>query len=238
MRPITIVSQSTKVSPQDLAALVRALQDQCDKHFSPAWGVYAKLSAIAADPAVPYDPKGQEVIRLLDHSDQAGALGYHTDLPSGVPEGFAFVLDTVNDGLPWQPTVSHELLEQLLDPWCSLCVPAKLPGAFGKDTGKVAVVALEDADPVEDDVYSIDGVPVSNFVLPAWFTAAGTRYDFLGKLHAPLTLTPGGYISYSTTLGSWKQITAKEAFSKTSFSRHARRRRWHAERRKRSRQGT
>jgi hypothetical protein len=57
-------------------------------------------------------------------------------------------------------------------------------------------VAFEIADPVQSDCYNVQGVTVSSFVLPSWFdpdAAAGERFDFLGRLSAPFTLSKGGY---------------------------------------------
>jgi len=59
-------------------------------------------------------------------------------------------------------------------------------------------------DAVQDENYEIDGVSVSNFVLPLYFTPGaerGSRNDFLGHKHDGKTLesfgiNPGGYIGF------------------------------------------
>ena len=59
-------------------------------------------------------------------------------------------------------------------------------------------------DAVQDEKYKVDGVWVSNFVLPLYFTAdpeKGGRNDFLGRLYKKTTLSsfginPGGYIGF------------------------------------------
>jgi hypothetical protein len=59
-------------------------------------------------------------------------------------------------------------------------------------------------DAVQDERYLIDGVEVSNFLLPLYFTASaerGGRNDFLGRRHNGKTLlsfgvNPGGYIGF------------------------------------------
>jgi len=67
------------------------------------------------------------------------------------------------------------------------------------------LTAQELCDAVENDVYniSINGkqVSVSNFLLPAWFDyspEAGSKFDYLGKLKAPFTMTSGGYLILMT----------------------------------------
>ena len=56
----------------------------------------------------------------------------------------------------------------------------------------------EAADPVEDQFFDIDGFKMSNFVTPAWFEPhpliGHTKFDELGNLSAPFTLSKGGYI--------------------------------------------
>ena len=62
----------------------------------------------------------------------------------------------------------------------------------------------EMCDAVQAETYEIDGVTVSNFVLPLYFTGgdeAGGRNDFLGRAYNGKTLrsfgvNPGGYIGF------------------------------------------
>jgi hypothetical protein len=66
---------------------------------------------------------------------------------------------------------------------------------------------FEMCDAVQAEIYEIDGVPVSNFLLPLYFTGTrdvdevGARNDFLGRSHGGSTLrsfgiNPGGYIGF------------------------------------------
>jgi hypothetical protein len=63
---------------------------------------------------------------------------------------------------------------------------------------------LEVCDPVQNESYAIDGIHVSNFVLPLYYTASAERTgrnDFLGTNHHGRTLrsfgvNPGGYVGY------------------------------------------
>jgi len=58
--------------------------------------------------------------------------------------------------------------------------------------------AYEMCDPVEEDTFMVDGIAMSNFVHPSWFEPfkhpSGTRFDHLGKLKKPFTMTKGGYV--------------------------------------------
>jgi hypothetical protein len=59
-------------------------------------------------------------------------------------------------------------------------------------------------DAVQDESYEVDGVEVSSFVLPLYFTLeeqAGGRNDFLGRAHGGKKLrsfgiNPGGYVGF------------------------------------------
>jgi hypothetical protein len=198
MRTITIVNQSSMVSPADLAAAVVALQLQVSQHFAAAWGIDCNLQS-STDPNV-----AGEKIFLLDTIDQADALGYHTLDNTDAPVGFVAVKTTEDAGDHWQSTLSHELLEQLLDPDAS-CV------AVVSFQGKATGMAYEACDAVENDEYEINGVPVSNFLLPKWFdSGAKGPFDYMGKLAASLTMSAGGYVAFTTTLKTWRQVFAKK----------------------------
>ncbi len=200
MRTIYIANQSSLVSAGVLAQAIAALQVQVWRDFTPAWGIYAQLLPAAAP------PPGVEVINLLDNSDQADALGYHTVNAADKPVGYVFVKTTMQAGDAWTATLSHELLEQLADPW--VCATAVAPWL-----GKQAAIAMEVGDPVENDEYAIGAVKLSNFILPPWFVAqppAGARVDFLGTLKGKsLSMSKGGYVAYTADLSNWQQSFAE-----------------------------
>jgi hypothetical protein len=201
MRIITLVNQSRMFAPADLATAVAALQIQLDQHVAPAWGQTAQL-ATDTSPQV-----GREEIALVDSETQADALGWHTETAQLVPQGIIQVAYTIANGDKWQSTLSHEVVEQLLNPWVDRYVIAPW-------LGRTAVLPQEGADAVEGDEYEINGVPVSNFVLPAWFQAwapVGAQVDYLNTLKGrPLTMSPGGYMSYSYTMRTWSQSFAEK----------------------------
>lgn len=77
-----------------------------------------------------------------------------------------------------------------------------------------AGVYVHNCDAVESDSYLVDGVAVSNFVLQAFFDAhaeTGSKFDFLGKLRAPFSMSRGGYQITRTEPGKTSQIFAAAA---------------------------
>src|SRR6266536_53666 len=193
---ITVVNKSTLVSDDDVKQMTRACAAQLRLHAAPLWGrrvipvVYSSTEADA--------PPGAWVVAILDDPDQADALGWHTEDQGELIFGRVFarpVLDNGGDALTKPLSVasvlSHEVLETYVDPNVNLWA----------DRGDGVAVALEVGDPVESDSYSVtvDGteVTVSNFVSPHWFdpqSSSGDRFDYLGTVVAPFTMTPGGYI--------------------------------------------
>jgi hypothetical protein len=85
-------------------------------------------------------------------------------------------------------TACHELFEMVIDPIANLWAEA----ADGTE------YAYEMCDPVEEDTFLVDGIEMSNFLHPSWFEPfkhpAGTKYDHLGLLKKPFSMTKGGYV--------------------------------------------
>lgn len=185
---------------------MNALQRQASENFAPAWGIDARLNFVPSSSAKGWQGKWNLII--TDTSDEAGALGYHDLTPDGLPVGKVFAKTDLQYGAKWSVTASHELTEMLLDPWINLTAFDPRRGLF---------VAFEAADAVEADElgYTIDGVLVSDFVLPAFFdpTALGRKnalFSWRSHVSAPFQLAAGGYESVFVPGRGWSQNTARE----------------------------
>ena len=209
MITIAIINQSTVLTDAQVAPMVAALQTQVSRDFAPIWGIDARLLFVGQGQR---PPAGAWQLVVLDDSDQAGALGYH-EVQGDLPYGLAFAKSDIQDGLQPSVTVSHELLEMLLDPWIFSVVLLDHGGGTVFGNGGV-MLAEEVCDAVEADNYGyqIDGVLVSDFVTPAWFGSPGTRFDFCGHCTKAYQLLPGGYIGVRHyRAGQWGQVTAQAA---------------------------
>lgn len=199
---IALLNYSSKVTDSDAAWMARACNAQIIKQLAPAyerepWPVtlYDDISRLPIGSCYP--------IVILDTSDYPGALGYHDD-DVGFIYGRVFVNPVIENGgggilsgnVSVSGVLSHEVCELFCDSEINLW--AKGPMTTNGDQ-----YAVEVCDPVEADEFSISVgsiwgkklVNVSNFVTPAWFKLKGSGlYDYLGKLHAPFTMTPGGYM--------------------------------------------
>jgi len=169
----------------DYNALIAALQKFLDEHFVPIWGYLAKLVTYPDLKSVPAD---QWQFLFIDDADTAGALGYHDLTKNGQPVSKIFVKTTIADKELVSVTACHELAEMLIDPGAQLWAQ-KPDGSF---------VAYEMSDPVEEQTFDVDGVAMSNFVLPSYFESwkhpKGTKFDYLGKLTKPFQIAKGGYL--------------------------------------------
>ncbi len=188
---------------------IRAVNRQIVEDFQPYWNLAGQLrlegsSGDRPDADNPEDMQGEAIIYLWDEADVPNALGYHEANYRGIPFGFVFVDIATELGEPWTVTFSHEALELIGDRQANLLVQGPNP----HDQDKVVYHWHEMCDAVQDEHYEIDGIAVSNFVLPLYFTPgleSGSRNDFLGDSHlvdgAHRTLpsfgvNPGGYVGF------------------------------------------
>jgi hypothetical protein len=186
-----------------IAAYCAAIQKGLDGDFGPRYNRSCTLAVLGdAKDLAP----GDLLMGLFATLDQAGALGYHEpdeleDLTIANPliGKISPVLDA-QDGAQLSQTLDHEVKEALEDLLCDSIIQCA--------DGRLA--ADECCDAVEQDSYTIDGVALSNFVLPGWYTGKG-KFDFLGKLSAPMTVDAGGYCQFLDPAAGWQQVTSSLA---------------------------
>ncbi len=182
--PVTIacINKAKTSLGVDFDALTAALQKCYDTFFVPVWGYPVKLYNTTK--AKPTDWQ----FIYFENADQAGALGFHDLTKKGQPFSKIFVKSTIDDNEKVSVTACHELFEMAIDPVANLWAQANDGTEY----------AYEMCDPVEEDTFEVNGIAMSNFVHPTWFEPfkhpAGTKYDHLGKLKAPYSMTKGGYI--------------------------------------------
>jgi hypothetical protein len=205
---ISIVNHSNgQVTDEDLQKAIRAINRQIQEDFAPYWGMSAVLrlegrSAETPETVELADLRGDAVIYLWNQADVDDALGYHFQNNRGIPFGFVFTEIAQSIGEPWSVTLSHEALELIADPETNLLVMGPHP-----TDDREVFHWFEMCDAIQAETYELDGIPVSNFLLPLYFTGTretdevGARNDFLGRTYGGQTLTsfginPGGYIGF------------------------------------------
>lgn len=198
---IAVINKSTLVSDADAKTMWLACKNQIYYHAAPLLhkrfmdSVFVPTGGVAKSTDFP--------LVILDDPDQANALGYHTEDPNGKVWGRVFARPVFDNGgtalhgaLSVSSVLSHEMLETFAD----------LNVNLWADRFDGTMVAVEIADPVENDSYEVNSldanglavkVSVSNFVLNEWFdpqAALTARFDYMRLVKAPLTMSPGGYI--------------------------------------------
>ena len=185
------------ISDSQIRKDIPAWESAANRDFSPYWHTaQVRIELVTSAPA------GSFSALFVKNGPIRGALAYHT-VTRGVPQ--IVVYAGVADFYGYSNSVSftHELFETLADPSISMtnqgypypdvclvgsaCAP-QLPGT---------VWFNEVCDPVEADVYAINGVPISDFVTPNWFNDE-TRgpVDFMNILERPFLVDRGGYAQF------------------------------------------
>ena len=197
---IALISESKRVSPAYLSQVAAALGKQAARDFLPAWGVAA---TVAAFPNRKATPAGYWPIVIQDNIHEPGAAGFHTDSNH---QPYSLVQYSPD----WTVTASHELLEMMADPWGNRLKSVSLPAMPGFKAQKVQML-VEVADPCEAFSYTVDDVPVSDFLLKSWYDPLSAAHSkpcsFMGKLMTPREVANGGYCSFVAKDGAWYQIT-------------------------------
>jgi hypothetical protein len=188
LQKIQVTNQAATVSPEEALLWTLACAEQVRNEFAAAWGFIPPTVSFSPDGSV--DPGAFHVL-IVDDATQAGLLGFHDEDDEGKPRAFVFAKTARDFGEEPSVTLSHEILEMVLDPTCSLWHQAP--------DGKLR--ALEAADAVQGDSYvkrvGDTDVRVSNFVTAAYFDTTpipGESFDYMGKLTRPCpAMSPGGY---------------------------------------------
>lgn len=198
-RYIALVSQTPKLHIADLTAVAAAIQKQVTRDFGPIWGVQANVAAFAHPQDVPHD-YWSVVVR--DDLDRPEAAGFHED-DLGQPGALVRWTDD------WSVTASHEALEMLADPWGRHLVASQSP----RDPGERVKFLVEVCDPCSNELYTVNGIKVSDFYTPRFFdpvSLSSVRYSFTGAITRPRQVLQGGYLA-------WHDLKSKKWWHRAWF---------------------
>jgi hypothetical protein len=194
----------------DFDKLITAMQVFVDNYVAPVWGTPAKLVKTRSI------KKNAWAIVFLDNADAPNALAYHDLTPDGLPISKVFVKTTLDNKDLVSVSASHELVEMLVDPAINLMTTGPDPRLM---------YAYESADPVEALSFPINGIPMTDFVYPAYFETfhkpGSVKFDHLDEVKKPFHILTGGYqIIFKN--GKWTEIYGSKAKEK-KFKREDRR---------------
>lgn len=211
---ISVINHSKGlITDEELEFAIRAINRQIAEDFEPYWSFGGKLRLEGRSETSPSkdtlaDMRGDAVIYVWNKPKAGNPRGYHDHNNQGIPFGFVFTELSRELDEKWSVTLSHEALELIADPENNLFVQGPHP-TKRKHT---VFYYYEMCDAVQDEDYEIDGIKVSNFVLPLYFTSSaekGGRNDFLsrkydafgklapdGKTLKSFGINPGGYLGF------------------------------------------
>jgi len=203
MLRVSVLNESTLVTDAAVRAMLPALEKQWNRDLRPVWGIdRVKLAYV---PKHGVARPGSWWLVFLDDSKQAHRRAYHDLTDEGLPISKVFVRTILADHASLSVGASHELCEMAVDPW--------LNNAYQDAQG--VFWAGEICDPVQDDAYGyrIDGVLVSDFVTPDWFSHAHStrRVDFKRRVGRAFRVLAGGYAQRFEGKRGWVQVRGKQA---------------------------
>jgi len=198
---ISIINQTRgEISDADLLAAVRAINQQIEYDFTPYWSMSAMLrveGTLLQQPRANTAAavmRGDAVIYVSSQTADSDPEGFHDRNYRGIPYGVVYSDVSEKIGDPWQVTLSHEVIELIADPQANNYVQGPKPG----DARKKVFFWFELCDAVSSQTYEIAGVPLQNFLLPAYFEppVPGARTNFLGTKLRPFGIAPKSYVGY------------------------------------------
>jgi len=203
---VTDAAHGGPLNPATLAQIAGALGDYLNKYVAAYWGG-AGTYAVRAGSGAKDIHAGEIVCAILDNLPNApGAVAYHDVTGKEVPVVFLArneCTSVMTGADSVSSALSHELAETAGDPACNL---------WARDSKYEWAHELCDA--VQEWGFALDGVAVSDFVLPAFFAPGsagpwnylGTRPGSSQALKAALATAPGGYQIRSNAGGKEVQI--------------------------------
>lgn len=203
---IKIHNLSTCISDADVQHMVDALNILLPQ-FCEAWKL-GKFKVLKADKECK-DAKSDYTFYMVDSADAklSDADGYvfaKTVLDCG---GATLWRD--DETVTVASALSHEIMETLLDRYCNMWVQSSVG----------TMISFEICDPVQNCIVrtaAADGtvVGLANFILPEWMNPradAQSKFDHLGVLSSPFSMSTGGYVIVLGTDGApdWIKMGTK-----------------------------
>lgn len=179
------------------ANAVTVVQKQLTRDFAPAWGVTATLRYTT----VANDVRTGEVAVWIKDTEAGcwyctGFVATRTLDVYGKPIIQIFMDKVRALNIAPAYVLGHELMEYLVNPQGTFQV-------LRSDIGQVKVYRLEICDAVQRHMYTIDGLLVSNFTLPAFWGIFNGPYDYMNKILSPFGTTEAdGELSFFTVVAT------------------------------------
>jgi hypothetical protein len=234
---ISVINRS-RLAEGEVRHALRAINRQITRDFAPAWSLGADVRLSGKGETVArLRRRGHAVVQLRNRPPAKMPPGFHAadgSLPDAVIyTELAAVVRLRDPWLVWTADLSHEILELIADPEVNILVKGPHPARRTHTVFHYREVC----DPVQATTYRVDGVTLSNFVLPHYYNGDGERKGHNDFLRAgvdafrwleggyigfwdPAAGKGGGYVTYPQP--SPREAHALRARAKGPFSRHRR----------------
>lgn len=193
---IAVTSRSKEISSQELRKVLKAINIQLRDHFAPYWNIMGSVKYVS--PREVLDGNGEDALIWIDDKPEKdeGYLGFHDRLEgSSLPYGVVYLSVAKELKEHYSTTLSHEVLELLANRHCN----AYCLGPSPTNRRKIVAHWMEMCDAVQQS-YKIDGVAVSDFVTPLFFTPENEEKGVNNFLKSKNLLSfctlPNGYLGY------------------------------------------
>lgn len=202
MQNIALSPQGISIPMPELSRIAAAISQQLAGDVNRFWGVSGIVTAF--DDAR-HAPGGSWQILIVP--DAHGRGGMHS-VPAHCDEPVIAVVQYQPDTM-WSLAASHEAIEMLLDPLGA----SFRPGPDPRGSAKAVNFLLEVCDPCQSFgcAYALDGVWLSDFVLPSFYQSGGgaAPYTLKNNVLSPLSVTADGVLSWQESdTGDWYQLNA------------------------------
>jgi hypothetical protein len=223
---IALIDYTNRIPFADLQDVATAITIQIKEDVKPVWGKDAEVIAYQSFAEIPSYTWVTSIQNTLD----IDVYGYHYVDKNGKP--FA----TLKYRSDWSITVSHEIVEMLIDPYGTKVM--NVEGFLDDDSelpdevNGVAQILVEVSDPSQSSSFGYyitvgkRKVLVSDFYYPSYFDDSvpikGKKYSHTGSITRPKQILEGGYISFKNRAGQWWQafkVNGKLIFKKVGDSK-------------------
>ncbi len=124
---LTVVNIGKRVAASEFQQAIDAANHQLLHHFTPEWSIAATVRGLASDigkDKAPIEGNNDIIIYFGDSSQDPttgvdNALGYHYFNHASVPYGFVYLDICEQAHESWSVTLTHEIMELLVDPTCA-----------------------------------------------------------------------------------------------------------------------
>lgn len=196
MPRIALVSPPEDLEFEEVERVAAALEAQVRQDLAPVWEVKGAVEPFHAIEDVPDDAWPLSLVRATGLGP--AVAGYH-QVRDGRPFG-----EVSYRNLGWSVVASHQCLEMLVDPY----VDRFIPGPSPRPDGFASEFLVEICDPCQATPYHVEGVAVSDFVTPAYYTGEGEPYSHTGTIEQPRHVPRGGYLRWrERDTGHWWRLS-------------------------------